>query len=557
MNQFRTRIPKQTEEFGTVEYKLQLGLNLPTLEITKLYSLNNPHLTLSFEQNSSEMMILDSFVDPREIKSPNSIESIFARGFLIDPEEGLSFNVGQLLLEKNTSNQYQLILCKIAIKRPFLTDKTLSKDDIPKDFDCLSLKSDSSQNFLNNSSYFFDSFKKLFFSQDFFSNKFVLFEKSKILPTHFVKFKIDDGQIQNTNKNKPLCDFCEKKPAIIWCQNDQARFCKACDEEYHSSNKLLQRHVRIPISEAEEITEKCFYHSDQNIEFYCPTCKMALCVHCKMVGNHSTGESSTHKLVSIKHAYSNILKTSKKPDPLLLQRKSSISKQTIAVKKRISEIETNGENIKARTREIMNQIISSIDGITEKKLEVLNSDLTNLQRQEKEIDWLLGFLNRQQEIQSPLAFIASWDHGALKILKKTDNGEYTTEAFLSAETQVKNQFNPEDFQTLKFPSQNTFTKTPNIPTKTSSRLRKSLFRSAGVLFENQKSSGEKKTYHQTPKKRESIVPLTGEPTVQESFGAFDSPILGVQQKSRQKEKVFGLWNSALKKNQQQQKSNSN
>ena len=78
----------------------------------------------------------------------------------------------------------------------------------------------------------------------------------------------------------PLCDTCQDFPAAIWCPADMAKYvearcksfitllqlvrwripssvycvcffrlCEACDERLHSYNKLVSRHIRVPLNE--------------------------------------------------------------------------------------------------------------------------------------------------------------------------------------------------------------------------------------------------------------------------------------------------------------------
>ena len=48
---------------------------------------------------------------------------------------------------------------------------------------------------------------------------------------------------------------------------------------------------------------KCKYHPQVQVEYYCHLCQVPVCVHCKMVGSHATGDAVSHKLTPIKEAY--------------------------------------------------------------------------------------------------------------------------------------------------------------------------------------------------------------------------------------------------------------
>jgi len=46
------------------------------------------------------------------------------------------------------------------------------------------------------------------------------------------------------------------------------------------------------------------------IEFFCSQCHIPVCVYCKMVGHHSSGEAAKHKLVSVAEAYQTVCQES-------------------------------------------------------------------------------------------------------------------------------------------------------------------------------------------------------------------------------------------------------
>ncbi len=46
-----------------------------------------------------------------------------------------------------------------------------------------------------------------------------------------------------------MCDVCEENVATLYCRQDNARLCEECDEEVHSANKLVSKHLRVPVYE--------------------------------------------------------------------------------------------------------------------------------------------------------------------------------------------------------------------------------------------------------------------------------------------------------------------
>ncbi|KAG9148999.1 hypothetical protein Leryth_010602 [Lithospermum erythrorhizon] len=50
--------------------------------------------------------------------------------------------------------------------------------------------------------------------------------------------------IQPSNEDTPLCDICQEKRALLFCQQDRAILCKDCDESIHKANQHTQKHNR-------------------------------------------------------------------------------------------------------------------------------------------------------------------------------------------------------------------------------------------------------------------------------------------------------------------------
>lgn len=46
-----------------------------------------------------------------------------------------------------------------------------------------------------------------------------------------------------------LCALCLREPAVVYCTNDAASLCSACDVQCHSTNPLAARHERIPLGQ--------------------------------------------------------------------------------------------------------------------------------------------------------------------------------------------------------------------------------------------------------------------------------------------------------------------
>lgn len=50
--------------------------------------------------------------------------------------------------------------------------------------------------------------------------------------------------LQPSNKEIPLCDICQEKRALLFCQQDRAILCRDCDESIHKANQHTRNHNR-------------------------------------------------------------------------------------------------------------------------------------------------------------------------------------------------------------------------------------------------------------------------------------------------------------------------
>ncbi|XVF59962.1 hypothetical protein PTKIN_Ptkin08bG0004600 [Pterospermum kingtungense] len=83
--------------------------------------------------------------------------------------------------------------------------------------------------------------------------------------------------MEKISKSKPrrsmlvLCDFCNSKPAVLYCRADSAKLCLFCDQQVHSANALSLKHVRSQICEGCKAKPASFRCSNDSL-MLCPDC---------------------------------------------------------------------------------------------------------------------------------------------------------------------------------------------------------------------------------------------------------------------------------------------
>jgi hypothetical protein len=135
------------------------------------------------------------------------------------------------------------------------------------------------------------------------------------------------------------------------------------------SSKLTSRHVRVMITHgASIISKQCGTHPDKNIEFFCPACNVPVCVHCKMIGHHSTGEASKHQLVGVNEAYHSVLESSAAADSVTHSRRMAIVSQIANIADRAKMIEANSSVLQIQLEEIYKRALLELKNHTLRKV---------------------------------------------------------------------------------------------------------------------------------------------------------------------------------------------
>lgn len=62
--------------------------------------------------------------------------------------------------------------------------------------------------------------------------------------------------LQSSSKHAPLCDICQEKKALLFCQQDRAILCIDCDVSIHAANELTQKHNRFLLTGVKLTTAK-------------------------------------------------------------------------------------------------------------------------------------------------------------------------------------------------------------------------------------------------------------------------------------------------------------
>lgn len=251
-------------------------------------------------------------------------------------------------------------------------------------------------------------------------NHFLVYSSVQIKPMHYIILP-GGPHLEEPKPGYDVCDLCGKELATIWCVNDSAQLCAKCDAESHKVNKLVERHKRIPLTEARCVIEFCPIHHDQRVEYYCPICHGPVCYTCKMTGNHGVGEAALHPLVPIKKAYGERVNHSQSENEIFEKRKSAIDQKIQITDERLEQIRQNEEEVIEEIKRMADDAIKNVHELAGEKALFVRSTRTELQRKRKEIETLERFIRMQRYVSLPLTFITFYDREEIYVegLKET------------------------------------------------------------------------------------------------------------------------------------------
>ncbi|KAL7751207.1 hypothetical protein RI367_003413 [Sorochytrium milnesiophthora] len=387
----KTALSPAQPEYAALEYFLQLSLHASTAHLVAAYALSNPHTHLAFEKRCSTILCLDAFVDSAALPAGNSEDEVMRRGFAFGQQcPGLKVNIGDLELSSASqagdhttpakANLFKVVLCKVGIGRAYIRREEDAARELPPDG--------------------YDSFYLADCDTGAgYSHSYYIHNAAQILPMFVLHFEYDPVK-ERRSREKAKCDMCEVAVAEFYCAADAANLCKACDLQVHSANKLMSRHIRTPIGRGTDVFGMCRHHPEKSVEFFCSVCNVPVCVYCKMVGNHSSGDAAKHKLVGVTEAYQSVVAEAQSVDSILQSRRQNISQQLGCIASRFKSVEKHAAGVQQQIDEIYRKALLDLRHITKRKVRVLDCATA-------EIDRLEEFLRYQQEGDAT-HFLFSW-----------------------------------------------------------------------------------------------------------------------------------------------------
>lgn len=120
----------------------------------------------------------------------------------------------------------------------------------------------------------------------------------------------------------PTCGFCEEQLAVKHCQQCRGNLCQACIESSHSKG-FFKKHDLVELEgtsrNLDGSVDHCDAHPEEKLNFYCLDCRMPVCSHCLILGEHQK-----HQQTQISDAFETGQTTLRAWDEKLCQRRSAV-----------------------------------------------------------------------------------------------------------------------------------------------------------------------------------------------------------------------------------------
>ena len=121
-------------------------------------------------------------------------------------------------------------------------------------------------------------------------------------------------------------------------------------------------------------------------DFFDPQLYRPVSLRDKMIGSHSMGEASTHKLVSLQDAYDGCVRESRKVDPLISQKKHRIEQELNKIDNKMRDINLNFATVEEELYNVLKKNLAVLKEEVNCKTKILLSTELEYRRQLEELE---------------------------------------------------------------------------------------------------------------------------------------------------------------------------
>lgn len=203
----------------------------------------------------------------------------------------------------------------------------------------------------------------------------------------------------------PECEQCEEAEAAVYCKQDRAWLCAACDKVVHKP-KVVSKHERVP---AASVT-RCGEHGGRQHELFCRSCAVPVCALCAAAqgGRHPP---PYHDVVDLGAAYD---RAAAEAGAARIGDAACRDTTRDALKEKMAAVEAKMRALaaseSAATGALMQQFSGALGALRQRvdaTMRELVAESLGLNRMMAEAEWLDCFLAARRGESPPAEFLAA------------------------------------------------------------------------------------------------------------------------------------------------------
>jgi B-box zinc finger len=404
-----TAVSRASDDWDRVEWLLHATFRTSTISLRSVWTVSHPGLLNQFRRRSDLLASNLSVVIADELNIP--IRQICERGFThgpmvkvgnqILPGAYVDTKIAHYPVRRRGAGRrlFEAIVLEVAPGLAQLVDsaKVANVHDMGPDYDSFLIKEINEP----EQATIIDN-QIRFLPPNAFTHTYLLREATQALPLFVCRFEVDNESDEDVAL--PVCNSCEQAAATVWCPADEAALCGSCDAREHApENKIMSKHVRIPINDRYPPEAKCQIVPSEPAMWWDP--EMHLAVSEKAVKEHLT---PSDRLKKFQEAYKSSVKIARREDPVTAKTKGDL----------LALLTSHEDAINATEREIRNALdyayagvqsaLQRVSSLSEQKSKSILDSQRSLSKRLEFVQWAQTLLTPYSDSLTPTEWLHLW-----------------------------------------------------------------------------------------------------------------------------------------------------
>lgn len=420
-----TAVSRTSDEWDRVEWFLHATYRSSTVNLRALWTVSHPALLNQFRRKSDKHATHLSIILADELNLP--VRQICERGFSqslavkignqVLPGAYTDLKVAQYPLRRRGAGRrlYEAVVVEVApgLAQVVESAKVANVHDMGPDYDSYLVKEVTEP----EQAGWVDSQIK-FLAPQAFTHSYLLRDGSQALPLFVCRFEVDNEATEDLAL--PVCNSCEKAAATLWCAADEAALCSGCDMREHApENKIMSKHVRIPINERYPPEAKCSIVPSEPAMWWDPDNLIA--VSEKSVKEHLTPSDRLKKFVD---AYKTSVKIARREDPVITRAKEELN----------ALLNIHADAIKATERQVKTALdyaytavqiaLQRVATLSEQKSKSILESQRSLKKRLEFVQWAQTLLVPYSDALTPTEWLNLWINHRRLVMKTLNDPSF-------------------------------------------------------------------------------------------------------------------------------------